>query len=106
MALPVGKKRKKAAQSEVVRPSEEQIRDAEEKALKSAEKDLAAAMEGETIKSEPLDLPLPSVVPTEFDETRKVEDMPVEETKPAPVRSVLSEDEPQDLFAEFDSKNR
>ena len=106
VALPVGKKRKKAAQSEVVRPSEEQIRDAEEKALKSAEKDLAAAMEGETIKSEPLDLPLPSVVPTEFDETRKVEDMPVEETKPAPVRSVLSEDEPQDLFAEFDSKNR
>ena len=103
------KKRRKAAQTEVVRPSEEQIRDAEEKARQAAEKD-AAALEGETIVSETLDLPLPSVVPTEFDETRKVDDIPSDETKQVeiqtPVRSVLAEDEPQDIFAEFADKNR
>ena len=104
-----GKKRRKAAQTEVVRPSEEQIRDAEEKARLAAEKE-ATAMEGGTIQSEPLDLPLPSVIPTQFDETRKVDDIPSDETKQVeiqtPVRSVLAEDEPQDIFAEFADKNR
>ena len=108
------KKRQKSAQTEVIRPSEEQIRDAEEKALKAAEMD-KMALEGETIKSEALDLPLPSVVPTEFDATRKVDDMPADAVPDTPteivertpvVRSVLADDEPQDLFEEFDNKNR
>lgn len=97
--------RKKAAQTEAIRPSEAQIKDAEEKALRSMENDLIA-MEGGTIRSERIDLPLPSAVPTEFAETRKVEgvDEPEEvpTTTPAtPIRSVLAEDEPQDLFEDF-----
>ena len=100
-------RRRKPAQTEVVRPSEAQIRDAEEKALKAAEEE-RIAMEGDTIRSEKIDVPLPSVVPMEFEQTRKVEDTaaaeaPVEKA-PAP-RSVLSEDEPQDVFEEFGGKN-
>ena len=135
--MPADKRRRRKPQEEAVRPSQQQIRDAEEKALRSMGMDgvntgkLNSGIEktgelpalgedmGNTADSGRLDLPLPSSVPGMFDETRKAPDISVDadqgvltgETKAVPEvsgelnqtppRSVLSEDEPQDVFEEF-----